>query len=366
MPEPAERRPVPAAVIGQYSWGVMLIFLLASACWLLLPYTGYLFSALVFLTAIVLMGVRWRRGPVLMMTLLSAAVWNFIFIPPIFTLHIDEPQDVAMFILFFAAALSMGHLTTRLHEREEALEMHHREKEQLLAEKHHAELMAESERLHRILLDSVSHELKTPIAIIRAAVDGLGPGNPFAEEIDTASRRLQRIIENFLEMSRIESEALRPQPDWCEADDVIHAATAPLQRELAGHVLKVTVPADLPLLKLDSRLLALALGNVLHNATLYAPTGTEIELRAMVENDVLQLSVRDHGPGLPAGGEAQVFEKFYRAPQSPAGGTGLGLTISRGLMQAMKGGIEAMNPSEGGAEFTLWLPVQSRPTLSLP
>ncbi|OYW31122.1 MAG: hypothetical protein B7Z47_01990 [Chthoniobacter sp. 12-60-6] len=357
---PPPSPPVSLAVVGQYSCGLTLVFVLASTCWVLLPYTGDLFAALVFLMAIVLAGTRWNRGPVLMMAVVSALVWNYFFIPPQFTLHIDKPQDMVMFSLFFIVALSMGHLITQLHAREATLAQQHEEREHLLAEKHRAELLAESERLHRTLLDSVSHELKTPIAIIRTALDGLGQGNPYAKEIDTANRRLQRIVENFLEMTRVESEALEPQPDWCEIGDVLHTATAPIQHELAAHKLQITGTEDMPLLKLDSRLLAQVLGNVLHNATRYAPAGTTIEIAASLAGSTLELRVRDHGPGLPLGAEDQLFEKFYRAPDSPAGGTGLGLAIARGLMRAMKGDMEAHSHPTGGAEFVLHLPVKTR------
>lgn len=142
-PKPA-REPVPAHVVGQFSWGLTILFVLASACWILLPYTGYQFSALVFLMTIVLAGTRWNRGPVLAMGVVSALVWNFLFIPPQFTLHIEKPEDMMLFGLFFVVALSMGHLITRLREREAALEQHHAEREQLLEAKHRAELLAES------------------------------------------------------------------------------------------------------------------------------------------------------------------------------------------------------------------------------
>ncbi|MDI1311632.1 ATP-binding protein [Prosthecobacter sp.] len=352
--------PIPLAEVGQYSCGLTLVFVLASTCWVLLPYTGDLFAALVFLMAIVVVGTWWNRGPVLMMAVVSALVWNYFFIPPQYTLHIEKPQDVVMFSLFFIVALSMGHLITRLRAREATLAQHHQEREHLLAEKHRAELLAESERLHRTLLDSVSHELKTPIAIIRTALDGLGQGNPYAIEINTATRRLQRIVESFLEMTRAESEALEPQPDWCEIGDVLHTATAPIQQELAAHKLQITGTENMPLLRLDSRLLAQVLGNLLHNATRYAPAGTAIEIHATLANGTLELRVRDHGPGLPLGSEDHLFEKFYRAPDSPAGGTGLGLAIARGLMLAMKGDIEAHTHPEGGAEFVLHLPVKTR------
>ncbi len=378
---PQPREPVPVHVVGQFSWGLTILFVLASVCWVLLPYTGSMFSALVFLLAIVLAGTRWNRGPVLAMGVVSALVWNFIFIPPRFTFHIEKPEDVVMFGMFFVVALSMGHLITQLREREAALEKNHREQEQLQAAKHRAELAAEAERLHRTLLDSVSHELKTPIAIIRTAIDGLGTGNPFAAEIDTATRRLQRIVENFLEITRVESDAVKPSPDWCEIGDVLHSAITPLQRELSPHPLRITGAENMPLLKLDNRLLSQALANVLHNATQHAPAGSEIEIsvewsaQSSVRNERLQnpkprtgdcadhylnIRVRDHGPGLPEEMMDRVFEKFARASGVPAGGTGLGLAISRGLMRAMKGDITVRNHPEGGAEFIFSLPVKTR------
>jgi K+-sensing histidine kinase KdpD len=350
--EPATR--VPVHVVGQFSWGLTILFVLASVCWVLLPYTGSTFSALVFLLAIVLAGTRWNRGPVLAMGVVSALVWNFIFIPPRFTFHIEKPEDVVMFGMFFVVALSMGHLITQLREREAALEKNHREQEKLQEAKHRAELAAEAERLHRTLLDSVSHELKTPITIIRTALDGLGTSNPFAAEIDTATRRLQRIVENFLEITRVESDAVKPSPDWCEFLDVIHSATSPLQRELLPHPLRIIGAENLPLLKLDNRLLSQALANVLHNATQHVPAGSEIEIHAaLTPESALEIRVRDHGPGLPPDMEERVFEKFARASGAPSGGTGLGLAISRGLMRAMKGDISVRNHPEGGAEFLL-------------
>jgi K+-sensing histidine kinase KdpD len=359
---------VPVHVVGQFSWGLTLLFVLASLCWVLLPYTGSMFSALVFLLAIVLAGTRWNRGPVLAMAAAAALVWNYFFIPPRFTLHIERPEDVVMFGMFFVVAMAMGHLITRLRAREAALEHYHQEREQLLQARHRAEIAAEAERLHRTLLDSVSHELKTPITIIRTALDGLDTSNPFTAEIDTATRRLQRIVENLLEITRVESDAVKPAPDWCEIGDVLHAATAPLQRELAAHPLRVTGTDSLPLLRLDSRLLAQALSNILHNAAQHAPAGTSIEIQADPPaagpdgrpNQLLQLRVRDHGPGLPPELEDRVFDKFSRARGAPAGGTGLGLAISRGLMRAMKGDITVRNHPEGGAEFLLSLPVKTR------
>lgn len=346
--------------IAQFSGACVLVFALGTLCWGLLPNTGPLFPALIFLLAVVVAGTVWQRGPVLLMATLSALVWNFIFIPPRFTLHIGNPQDVVMFCLFFVVALAMGHLTTRLHERERALARHMREREALLAEKHRARLLAESERLHRTLLDSVSHELKTPLAVMQTALDGIPQENPYAAEMRTAVHRLRHVVDGFLGMTRVESEALTPQPEWCEMGDVIRAATAPLEDELRAHSLAVTGMEDLPLIRVDVRMLAQVLTNLLHNATAYGGTAGPIHVDAALAGGRLKIQVRDCGPGLSEEGLERVFEKFYRAPDARPGGTGLGLPIARGLLRAMKGEISAANHPDGGALFTLSLPVETR------
>lgn len=348
----------------QYLVGLLLVALVALVCWMLRPRTDHYFAGLVLLLAIVLTGTRWPRGPVLAQTVASALVWNFFFIEPRFTLTIDAPQDILMFIDFFIVALGMGHLTTQLRAREEAIERHHREREALLAEKHRADLLGESERLYRTLFDSVSHELKTPLAIIRTALESRQPdGDPYLAEIGTASRRLEHIVGRFLDMSRLESETLRPRPDWCEAGDVIDAAIAALGDDLAGHPLTIGGLDDLPLLRLDSALLSQALANVLHNAARHGPPGTPIEIHAgLPVPGTFEIRVRDHGPGLPPGDPERLFGKFQRGSDALPGGTGLGLAIARGLMRALRGDISAADHPAGGAEFRLHLPVETLQT----
>ncbi|RFC51506.1 MAG: two-component system, OmpR family, sensor histidine kinase KdpD [Verrucomicrobia bacterium] len=349
------------ALVAQYSGALAVVFSVATACRAILPQTGYLFSALMFLMAIVLAGTRWHRGPVILMAILSALTWNFVFLQPQFTFLIHNPGDLAVFALFFIVALSMGHLTSNLRQREDALERHHRERESLLAERHRANLLAESERLHRTLLDSVSHELKTPITIIRTALDGLASPNPYTAEITTATRRLQHIVDNFLGMTRVEADALRPNLNWEELHDVIRAATSPLEEEFRSRPLLISGLDSLPLLKLDSRLLAQALSNILHNAASYSPQGSSVEISASFLANSLEISVRDHGKGIPDGAENAVFDKFYRGPDVHAGGTGLGLAIARGLVRSMRGDISARNHPDGGACFTIRLPAQAAP-----
>ncbi|MBL9144839.1 MAG: GAF domain-containing protein [Verrucomicrobiaceae bacterium] len=228
------------------------------------------------------------------------------------------------------------------------------EKEHFIQAVSHAEMLAHSEKLHRTLLDSISHELKTPIAVINAAVEGMsGTSGPYLDEITTASQRLQRVVDNLLHMTQLESDVLKPHLDWCDLSDVINAARQAVGKPLESHPVTLHLPDYLPLVKLDHALLTQALANILHNAAIYTLEGTKIEISATLVDQTLRLILRDHGPGLPPGMEKSVFEKFCRAPGSPAGGTGLGLTIARGFVQALGGDITARNHPEGGAEFVI-------------
>jgi two-component system sensor histidine kinase KdpD len=235
------------------------------------------------------------------------------------------------------------------------------EKEHFIQAASHAEVLERSEKLRRTLLDSVSHELKTPLAVMHAALEGLNqPTNPYVREMNTAAGRLQRVVDHLLHITRIESSVVEPRRDWCEVYEVLDDAKSSVSNVLTGHPVKVSTPEDLPLIHADSVLLSQALSNILHNAAIYTPTRTTIEIDARIRESVLRITVRDHGPGLPDGAEVKVFEKFYRAPGSPAGGTGLGLAIARGLMRAQGGDLTAHNHPDGGAVFIMELPVSTQ------
>jgi two-component system sensor histidine kinase KdpD len=228
------------------------------------------------------------------------------------------------------------------------------EKEHFIQAVSHAEMLSQSEKLHRTLLDSVSHELKTPIAVITAALEGMNDSpSPYLSEITTATQRLQRVVDSLLQMTRLESDVLKPSLDWCDLRDVIAAARHAVGAPLSTHAVRLHLADDFPLLKLDHALLTQAVANILHNAAIYTPAGTAIDISAALREQQLRVLIRDHGPGLPEGAERRVFEKFYRVQGSPAGGTGLGLAIARGFIQAQGGEITARNHPDGGAEFVI-------------
>ena len=237
------------------------------------------------------------------------------------------------------------------------------EREQLRAASEREKLLAESDRLHRTLLDSVSHELKTPLAVLRSAAENLHKEGEIrrtslAGEILTATRRLDRVVANLLDQTRLESGAVKPQLDWCDVRDLIGAARRGLGDTLAGRPIRIEIPADTPLVLADAPLMEQVIINLLHNAVLYTPAGSQLTLTAGVDESKHQvfLTVADHGPGVPARLKGQLFQKFRRGGESPASGLGLGLSIVRGFMLAQGGDVVADDNPGKGARFTVYLP----------
>lgn len=237
------------------------------------------------------------------------------------------------------------------------------EKEHFMRAIHQAELTDQSNRLHKTLLDSVSHELKTPLAVLRTACETLQgraakQDAPLISEVTQATQRLQRVVDQLLDVTRLESGLLRPKLEWCDVRELCDAATQ--AAHLDSSRLQWRMTESLPFIKIDPGMFETALTNLLHNAAVHGPPDSMIEGDVTITQDTLAITVRDHGPGLPDGEKpAQIFEKFYRAPGAPAGGLGLGLSIVRGLAQALGGHVEAANATDGtGAIFRLRLPVE--------
>jgi two-component system sensor histidine kinase KdpD len=242
------------------------------------------------------------------------------------------------------------------------------EKEHFIQAVQHAERLEEGEKLRRALFDSVSHELKTPIAVIRAALDAKGPveQDPYLVEIDTASRRLQRIVEGLLHMTRLESSVIEPRLEWCDVNDIVAGALETTGDIFRDRSFVHRVPQDMPLVKTDHGLLEQALANILHNASVHTPPGSPVELDVIRRPADIEFVVRDHGKGIAEGDERRIFGKFYRSQGAPAGGTGLGLSIAKGFLRALGGEIIARNHPAGGAEFTIRLPAETLESAAVP
>ncbi len=255
-----------------------------------------------------------------------------------------------------------GLLQTCLHQIAIAIE-----REILRTAAERANMLTESERLHKTLLNSISHELRTPISAILGASDALLDGsasqraevkNELLGEIHVAAERLNRLVENLLDMSRLESGLIKPKLDWCDLRDVINGAAKDLKSKLAGRTLSIEVPTDTPLVKLDFGLMERALSILLDNACEHTPPGSAIEIHVECSESDCVIMISDNGPGLPGEALDKIFEKFYRVNGAKTGGVGLGLSIARGFVEAHKGKLPVANREEGGARFTIRLPIK--------
>jgi two-component system sensor histidine kinase KdpD len=237
-------------------------------------------------------------------------------------------------------------------------------------------LAVKSEQLQKTLFNSISHELRTPLAVIQAAttqlaavdqsgsVVGAGKIGNLVGEIQQATSRLNRLVQNLLNSARLESGQLQPKREWGEVDELFSGATQLLGINLPHESLRLEVAAELPLVHGDFGLLQQAIANLIDNALVHTPGGTPIHLMAHAEAGELLISVADEGPGLHPDTLPHLFEKFYRASDARPGGTGLGLSIAKSLVEANHGKLEVANRPKGGAIFTIRLPIENAPKLT--
>jgi len=342
------------APLKEYITAVVGVSALTIACWLLTPLTGYAAISLIFLLGVLLAGMILSRGPVLLVAALSALSWNFLFIPPLFTFHIEKVEDALTFATYFIIAITIGSLTAQLKAREH-----------LAAQ---VQVAQESERLRKTLLDCVSHELKTPLSAIAAASQELSRQTAnvqdsqiikeLADEIRDGSHRLNRVVNNLLDMNRLESGVIRPKREWCDVRELLQSAVDTEHESLSGRDIRLDVPDEIPLALVDHALIEQAVAKLLANAGSHTAPNLPIEIDAEYTNENLVISVSDRGPGIPPEASERLFEKFYRGDDRRTGGLGLGLSIARGLIEAHGGTLTVENRDGGGARFVIRLPVR--------
>jgi len=239
------------------------------------------------------------------------------------------------------------------------------EKDHIIEAFKHAEILEASEHLRRALLESVSHELKTPLSAVQAGIDALARQTDNDQkrattlrEVQIAVRRLHRVINNLLNMTRIESGVIQPKLDWCDIGELVQAAIELAGDSVGEHRILVDADPSLPMVKLDQALLEQCLCNLLLNSATNSPPETKIVVCARVTEQQLILSVLDEGKGIPTEDLTRIFDMFYRGSEAAPGGTGLGLAIVNGFVRAHGGTVRAANRHTGGAEFVLTIPVE--------
>jgi two-component system, OmpR family, sensor histidine kinase KdpD len=229
-------------------------------------------------------------------------------------------------------------------------------------------VQAESERLRNTLLASISHDLRTPLAVIAGAGSTLvkhgdaldsATRSQLAHSIEHKAREMSDLVSNVLDLMRFESGHLVLRRDWQTLDDLIGTAIARVREHLAEHRVEVELPTDLPAIHVDATLIVQVFANLLDNAAKYTPTGTTIRVAATAAANAVQVTVEDNGPGLPSGDANRLFDKFHRGTEEGSTvGAGLGLAICRAIARAHGSDISASTRPSGGARFEFSLPTQ--------
>jgi len=243
------------------------------------------------------------------------------------------------------------------------------ERDRLRRDATDAEVLRRSDELKTALLNAVSHDLRTPLASILASAGSLRQDDvtwtpedrsAFIETIEHEAERLNAIIGNLLDLSRMESGILRPDKGWYDLGALVDDVMGRLRPVTTRHRMIIDIPEDLPPVEVDYIEVDQVLSNLIENAAKYVPPGKEIEVTARRAGPVIEVAVADRGPGIPAESLPRLFDAFYRATDGNRAvkGSGLGLAVAKGLVEAHGGGIRAENRAGGGARFVFTLPLR--------
>lgn len=338
----------------QYLFTLLTIALVAGLCYFFSPHLDYKVVAFILLFTVSIFAMFFDILPVLMATLLSALIWDFFFIPPRFTLQVGSTEDIILLLMYFIIALLNVVLTYKVKQFEK----------KALQKEEKASIV----KLYNTLLNSLSHELRTPIATIIGATDNLqndsakltaGNREELLSEISKAAIRLNEQVENLLNMSRLESGFIKPHKDWVDITELVYDVVKRVEENNITQQLNIQVHPSIPLFKLDKGMLEQILYNLVNNARVYTGATCIINISASCDNDILQLIVADNGKGFPPEKISIVFDKFYRLKNTLPGGTGLGLSIVKGFAEALGGSVQLENILTGGAKFTVTIPAET-------
>ncbi|HYX52165.1 MAG TPA: ATP-binding protein [Candidatus Limnocylindrales bacterium] len=284
--------------------------------------------ALLLVLLVIFVAVRAGRGPAIFIAIVAGIFFNFFFIGPVYSLRIHRTQDIIAYVVFVVAAVLVGHLSSHLERR--VIE---------------SEELQRSEQLKTALLDAVTHDLRTPLTSIKAAITTLRSGGvaepvqrELEEVIDQEADRLNHFIQGMMDLARLEAGELSLQSRAVTADEIMEDALARAEPLLANHPVEAEVDPGLPKLSADPRLISQVLFTIIENAAKYSPPGTPISVSAARNGSgAVCFSIADQGPGIAPEMRDEVFRKFVRAGGRP--GFGVGLAIARGIVEAHRGKI---------------------------
>jgi two-component system sensor histidine kinase KdpD len=336
-----------------YVAAILVVILCTTLNWLLSLWLAPTNLAMVYLLGVVAIAARYERGPAMACALLSVLAFDFFFVPPVLTLRMDDTQYVVTGIALLVVGVVISTLAARARAATQA------------------DLLAREEQLRNSLLASLSHDLRTPLAVIAGSASSLrderarlsqAEQDQLLETLYDEAQQVSLTVSDLLEMTRLHSGRVELDRQWYPAEELVGAAIERCKRQLANHRVHTRLDPQLSLLHVDGVLIEKLLVNLLENAAKYTPAGTLVTIVGQNAPDAIVLHVEDEGPGLPAGDEERIFDKFYRADREGAvTGSGLGLSICRAIAQMHGGSISAANRPSGGAAFTVTLPAEPAP-----
>ena len=331
--------------------------------------------AMLSLVAVLASATFAGRRAAVVASLAAFLAYNWFFVPPLHTFQVGDPEEWFALVLFLVTAAITGQLASQLRDRAREAAMRaaetvhlYEERDRLRESATEAEVLRRADVLKTALLGAVSHDLRTPLASIIASAGSLRQPDvewtdteraAFLSDIEGEARRLERIVANLLDLSRMESGTLRPERGWYDVAALVDDVVGRLRSLAAGHQVHVSVADDLPPVPLDYVEIDQVLTNLLENALRHTPPGTQVWISAARDGDALAMSVADDGPGIDPASRERLFDPFVRAGDRRGAprGAGLGLAIARGLIEAHGGRIAADARPGGGTVVRFTLPL---------
>jgi K+-sensing histidine kinase KdpD len=306
---------------------------------------------MIFPLGVLAISVRFGIGPAIFTAVTAVLAFDFLFVPPTLTLAVPDVRSALTLTMMLTVATVSCVLAEQLRRQVEQ-----------------ARHQAEVERLRNALLSALSHDLRTPLTALVGASTALYEDKldererrEFARMVVEEATRLNRLVGNLLELTRLESGKVAAKRALQAIDEVIGSALCRLEPQLEGRNVRTFVPKEIPLIRFDPVLVEQVLINLVENAIKYTPAGSPICVSVELGKGEVSVEVADRGPGVPKGHEEKVFEKLYRGPDARGdGGVGLGLTICRAIVTAHDGRIMLGNRQDGGAAVRFTLPVNRR------
>ena len=353
------------------------------------PIVNTITVAFAYLLIVLLTATFIGRNPALLASVAATLCFNYFFLPPIYSLTISDSQNWTALAAFLITSLVAGQLSMYARQQADEARRGQREIERLYQQMQaafeqasHAEALRQSEKLKSALLDAVTHDLRTPLTSIKAAITTVLDDEKtddetfkldnesrldFFEVINEETDRLNRFIENMVELARQEAGAMRLRLRWSSAEEIIGAALERAEKQLCERRVVLEIERELPLVQADAKALAEVLFTLLDNAAKYSSVNTEIKIAATRHDDeTIKIAVADKGRGVAPEMREKVFEKFFRAElnsedDAAANGLGLGLAVARGIIESHNGRIwieaSETNENSGGTTVAFVVPV---------